>query len=989
MANYRLQILHASDHEAGLAALDRAANFAAIIDRLEDLEANSITLSSGDGWIPSPFFAAGGDPALNPTYNAIYNQLFGVMSYNALSASAGRADITIHNIVGTQAAVFGNHEFDAGTTEVSNIIRNIFANPAGPAGDGWVGAQFPYLSANLNFYGDAALAPLFRGVASQAVLDQYFAGVTGAQVAAIQEWTAFRSGPTESTASATGAVRKIAPATIITEGGERIGVVGATTQIVETISSTGGVDVIDPESNDMDALAAILQPTVDALRALGVNKIVLLSHLQQNALEKSLASKLSGVDVIVAGGSHEIFADATDVLRPGDSVRAGNTYPFSATGRDGAPVLVVNTGSEYSYVGRLVVEFDANGVILPASLDAAVNGAYVTTAETVANLWQGAGDPFASGAKGDLVRDLIEGVNAGAVDGVREVILGQDGNLFGRTAVYLEGRRGEVRTEETNFGNLTADANLWAAKQVNGQVMVSIKNGGGIRDSIGALDNSGGAQGGQALERPPAANAAANKAEGQVSQLDIANSLRFNNTLTVIDLTAQQLLDAIENGLRPFAPGATPGSFPQVGGMRFSFDATRPAGDRVINLALVDEAGRVVDFVARNGDVVGDASRVIKAVTLNFLANGGDNIFRTGGVTTGAVFAANPVALSDPNAARTGAATFAANFSEQDAFAEYMRAFFSANPFNQADTTPLNDTRIQNIPARSSNGDTVPTLGATLRGDANANDIFGGETNDSISGENGADRLDGRQGSDTIAAGAGDDTVTGGLGADMLFGDDGADSLFGFDGADTIEGGAGADVIWGQAGADFLSGGESADVVIGEAGDDVLHGNQDNDALFGGDGRDLLAGMEGADLLVGETGDDQIFGDAGDDAIFGGAGADSLVGGAGRDTFFVFDGDSRAGAADSVLDFFVGGGGFAGDVIHLAGVDANVTTAGDQAFRFVGTQSGPSGVGTLQVGIVQGVGVFVFGYTDADANADLVINVGPAGFFMTEANFIL
>jgi 5'-nucleotidase/UDP-sugar diphosphatase len=38
-----------------------------------------------------------------------------------------------------------------------------------------------------------------------------------------------------------------------------------------------------------------------------------------------------------------------------------------------------------------------------------------------------------------------------------------------------------VRTEETNLGDLTADANLWAAKQEDASVQVSIKNGGGIR----------------------------------------------------------------------------------------------------------------------------------------------------------------------------------------------------------------------------------------------------------------------------------------------------------------------------------------------------------------------------------------------------------------------------------------------------------------------------------------------------------------------------
>ncbi|OSJ03156.1 hypothetical protein BSZ25_00060, partial [Bradyrhizobium canariense] len=61
---YTLQILHASDVEGGLNAVDRAGNFAAIVDDLEETYANSITLSSGDNFISSPFFNAGSDASL-------------------------------------------------------------------------------------------------------------------------------------------------------------------------------------------------------------------------------------------------------------------------------------------------------------------------------------------------------------------------------------------------------------------------------------------------------------------------------------------------------------------------------------------------------------------------------------------------------------------------------------------------------------------------------------------------------------------------------------------------------------------------------------------------------------------------------------------------------------------------------------------------------------------------------------------------------------
>ena len=55
-------MLHASDLEGGVDALDRAANFAAIVDVLEDSEVDgSLTLSAGDNYIPGPFFNASSD----------------------------------------------------------------------------------------------------------------------------------------------------------------------------------------------------------------------------------------------------------------------------------------------------------------------------------------------------------------------------------------------------------------------------------------------------------------------------------------------------------------------------------------------------------------------------------------------------------------------------------------------------------------------------------------------------------------------------------------------------------------------------------------------------------------------------------------------------------------------------------------------------------------------------------------------------------------
>ena len=59
---------------------------------------------------------------------------------------------------------------------------------------------------------------------------------------------------------------------------------------------------------------------------------------------------------------------------------------------------------------------------------------------------------FAEGSKGESVQDLSNAVQA--------VIDSKDGQVWGYSRVYLEGERALVRGQETNLGNLTADANL-------------------------------------------------------------------------------------------------------------------------------------------------------------------------------------------------------------------------------------------------------------------------------------------------------------------------------------------------------------------------------------------------------------------------------------------------------------------------------------------------------------------------------------------------
>ena len=749
--SFQLQILHAADQEGGLPAILDAVNFSAVINALEDDFENTLKLSSGDIYIPGPFFNAS---------DSIYGE-------------PGIGDILINNAIGFQAVAFGNHEFDLGPGVVGNLIR---ANPeiTGPGigEEGYQGTEFPYLSTNLDFSNEESLADLV-------VPD--------------------RGEPEPNS---------IAGSVVLEVGGEEIGIVGATTPALPSISTIGDITVSPTDSADIEALAAEIQIAVDALTETGIDKVILLAHMQQISIEEELATLLRDVDVIMAGGSNTLLANPDDPLRDNDT--SEGPYPIELTSASDEPVFVINTDGNYQYVGRLVADFDENGIITDI-LDE--SGVYATDDEGVDRVYGEDVDPA----------EVADPVVVEVTEAIADLVLERDRNIFGQTEVFLDGTRGDVRTEETNLGNLTADANLFIGQEYDPEVVVSIKNGGGIRDNIGVAIVPPGSTSGELEFLPPPGNPLIGKEEGNISQLDIENSLRFNNALSLVTVTAEELKQIVEHGVAATEPGATPGQFSQIGGMAFSFDPTREAiaferddeqiatglltdGDRVRSLAILNEDGSVADIIVRDGEVVGDADREIRLVTLSFLANGNDGY-------PFPLFAENRVDLAEeplPDSA-TNLAEFADPGTEQDALAEYLAVNFPADDdpetpvFEMMEVPPEEDERIQNLSIRE---DTVlPDLPPI----------------EPIEGTPGSDLLTGTPENDIILGFAGNDTLFGGLGNDSLSGGPGNDFLIGGEGSDTVAGGLGRDIlIGGPDGDTFVLEGSDAAVANPSEADLIL-----------------------------------------------------------------------------------------------------------------------------------------------------------------------
>ena len=159
--------------------------------------------------------------------------------------------------------------------------------------------------------------------------------------------------------------------------------------------------------------------------------------------------------------------------------------------------------------------------------------------------------------------------------------------VVGRTSVDLDARSAVGRNRETNVGDLIADAFRSSTR-----ADVALMNGGSIRaDEI--------------------------IKKGPLTRRDVLSILPFKNKVVKVEVSGATLRQMLEHGVARSAEDAEPGRFPQVSGMRFSFDARRPPGSRLVDLSVngkpLDEKKMYIlaasDYVAIDG---GDGYSMLK-----------------------------------------------------------------------------------------------------------------------------------------------------------------------------------------------------------------------------------------------------------------------------------------------------------------------------------------------------------------------------------------
>ncbi|MGE7919917.1 bifunctional metallophosphatase/5'-nucleotidase [Viridibacillus sp. NPDC093762] len=215
----------------------------------------------------------------------------------------GKADLAFMNLLRYDAMTFGNHEFDLGSSpEGHQALANFIK-----------GANFPFISANVDFSADKRFTGLFTDlISSKPEKGKIYNGI----------------------------IKEI--------NGEKVGIFGLTTEETKDISSPGSIVF---ENYIKEA-----EKAVKAFEGQGVDKIIALTHIGYDDNAKIdndliLASTVKGIDVIVGGHSH------TQLNKPVVVGQDNNNKTKD-------PTVIVQAYQYSDYLGTVDVEFDSKGKVI-------------------------------------------------------------------------------------------------------------------------------------------------------------------------------------------------------------------------------------------------------------------------------------------------------------------------------------------------------------------------------------------------------------------------------------------------------------------------------------------------------------------------------------------------------------------------------------------------------------------------------------------------
>jgi 5'-nucleotidase len=427
--------------------------------------------------------------------------------------------------LGVDVSTVGNHEFDEGVTELRRIqLGGCHPVDGCQDGDGFDGADFPYLAAN---------------VVSKR---------TGLPIL-LPFWIEF-------------------------VGNKPVGFVGVTLEATPTIVNPAGISTV----NFLDE-ATTANKYANLLRLLGVRSVVLLIHEGGAQNPPPTTVDIDGC-ANFSGDIAPIVARLNPVYKVVVSGHTHRPYVCNLPNSSGAPSLVTSANSFGTVVTDITFVLDQSGRTISATADNVIveNGILLPDGT------------WARDAAGNFLRnpDLVDPAAKAIADEYRTAVAPIANRVVGSITADIV--RDARPNGESPLGDVIADAQL--AYTTSAGAQIALMNPGGIRAPLTFANSPGG--------EPP----------GSVTYGEVFTVQPFNNLVVTQTFTGAQIKSVLEQQFPGFAGQTTKRILQPSNGFTYSYDETRPLGDRVTNMQL-------------NGTPI-DPAATYRVTTNDFLANGGD-----------------------------------------------------------------------------------------------------------------------------------------------------------------------------------------------------------------------------------------------------------------------------------------------------------------------------------------------------------------------------
>lgn len=419
----------------------------------------------------------------------------------------GKANAEMLNALEIDAMALGNHELDMGNEPVAKFVQKV---------------NFPLLAGNWDLSRECQSKPYtLRGV------DNVYDYAPNTETA---KW-------------------------IIKEvDGEPIAIFGLS---LDKMSDISNPDADTPFVN----AEKTARKTISALNALGVNKIILLSHLGYDA-DLELAEKVSGLSLIIGGHSHHLQGDFSDI-----GLGRGDEYGLLVNG-----TRVLQAGFHSLTMGHAYIDFAADGTItkfvgknelllgrrlfLNASMSqVGEDSSYHQACELLNNH-----NNVVVCKKDPDVHKILADKYIPRVRKLQSTIIATNNQPLRHIRIPDAQGPSEVAP-------LVCESFYYAMNKRQYDVQFAIHNAGGVRTSLN---------------------------EGDITVADVAGKLLpFAVPIGMYQVTGATLAlvleGAINNAFNNGVEGTGSGSYPYTHNLNFEYIADAPMGSRVTNLQIYNE----------------------------------------------------------------------------------------------------------------------------------------------------------------------------------------------------------------------------------------------------------------------------------------------------------------------------------------------------------------------------------------------------------------